>query len=60
MNQDLECPYCGHWDEASPDDYIGADPFKEYEHECSHCEKTYLFTAFTVYFNTVKKRASHD
>lgn len=58
MNQDLECPYCGHWDEASPDYYIGADPFKEYEHEFSHCEKTYLFTMeYTVDFNTVK---SHD
>ena len=56
MSRDLECPHCGHWDEASPDYHIGADPLSEYEHECSQCKKTYLFTVdFSIDFITKPK-----
>lgn len=56
MNQDLECPYCEHWDEASPDYYIDTDFFSEHEHKCSVCKKTYLFMVdISVDFRTKAK-----
>lgn len=40
-SQDLECPYCGKFEEASPDCH---EPNQIFQHECRHCEKNYTFT----------------
>ncbi len=43
-NKDVECPYCGKWQEISNDDGFGTDESTTYDQECQDCEKTFVFT----------------
>jgi len=44
MMEDVECPYCGKWQEICNDDGHGCEEDELYEEECSYCEKTFTFT----------------
>jgi len=37
---DLQCPYC---DEEIEDPDDAYEPDRDYEHECPHCEKNFVF-----------------
>lgn len=50
MSDDLECPYCCEWQEASPDD---DQPDTKYQHECVSCGKKFVYTLqYSVDYST--------
>ena len=49
MSHDVECPYCGEWQEINHDDGYGYDEDEVYEQECEDCEKSFVFTTFIIY-----------
>lgn len=52
MNK-IECPYCGERQEVCLDDGYAEDV--RYEQECTHCEKTFVFTISIVLYYTPHK-----
>lgn len=51
VNRDMQCPYCGEWQEVCHDDGQGYDEDDLHEHECSNCEKNFLFrTSITFHY----------
>jgi hypothetical protein len=58
---DVKCPYCGEYNEICHDDGYGYDEDKEYEQECSHCEKTFVFTTqISFWHNVYCQDGDHD
>lgn len=52
---DMQCPYCGADQEVNHDDGCGYSEDERHEHECSECEKTFVFrTTIVLYFNPSK------
>ncbi len=49
MSDDMECPYCDANQEVNHDDGAGYDESERHEHECSECEKTFIFTTSVSY-----------
>lgn len=43
---DMQCPYCGADQEVCHDDGNGYAEGVKHEHECSECEKTFVFETF--------------
>lgn len=65
MSQDVECPYCGKWNEVCHDDGFGYDEGVAHEMECEHCEKSFVFhTSIHFYYSAGKadclNGAPHD
>lgn len=44
MANDCKCPYCGVEQEINHDGGYGYEEDVKYQQECSHCEKTFVFT----------------
>ena len=49
MSKDLECPYCGNWNEVNHDDGYGAGEDRLHEQDCDSCGKTFTYTT-SVHF----------
>lgn len=43
MNEDVECPYCGKWNEIQHDDGHGLSEDEAHEEMCGECEKYFVF-----------------
>lgn len=46
---DMECPYCEAEQEVCHDDGQGYAEDERHEHQCSECEKTFVFTTSISY-----------
>ena len=55
MRDDIECPYCGKWQEINHDDGYGYDEDELYEQECSECGKTFGYETKIIYSYSTKK-----
>ena len=55
MSKDVECPYCGCWQEINHDDGYGYGEDEVYEQECGDCEKTFVFNTSISYYYDAKK-----
>ena len=55
MRKDVECPYCGEWNEVCHDDGFGYEEDVAHEMECYHCEKNFVFHTSIIYHYTEKK-----
>mgnify|MGYP003493967466 FL=1 len=47
---DMKCPYCGADEEVCHDDGHGYAEDERHEHECSECEKTFVFRTKIVFY----------
>jgi len=52
---DVQCPYCGAWDEVCPDNDYGKHEDEIFHHECIECEKIFAFTATIIIDYNVHK-----
>ena len=50
MTEDVECPYCGKWQEINHDDGYGYEEGKTYEQECCDCYKVFVYTTSISFF----------
>lgn len=50
MRNDMECPYCGADQEVCHDDGQGYEEDHLHEHQCSECEKNFVFTTSISYY----------
>lgn len=48
-SQDVECPYCGEWQEINHDDGMGYEENIDHQQECSDCGKIFIFTTGVIY-----------
>lgn len=55
MDKDMECPYCGKWQEVCHDDEEGYAEDELHEHQCSECDKYFTFTTYISYSYTPYK-----
>lgn len=55
MKDDMQCPYCGAEQEVNHDDGHGYSEDERHEHECSKCEKVFVFTTYINYHYTPYK-----
>ena len=55
MNRDLECPYCGEWNEVCHDDGQGYEEGIAHEATCAFCEKSFVFYTEISYHYESKK-----
>ena len=55
MSQDVECPYCGTWNEIRHDDGFGYDENTKHEMQCAHCEKYFVFETEINYIFSASK-----
>jgi len=65
MTEDVECPYCGKWQEINHDDGYGYEEGKIFTQECRDCEKTFTYTTSISYYYDAEKApcqngAPHD
>jgi len=49
MNNDVECPYCGVWQEICHDDGQGYEEDAIHEQRCSDCDKAFVFNTFITF-----------
>jgi len=49
MSKDIECPYCGHWQDVNHDDGFGCEQDVNHQMECSECRKSFVFTTSIIY-----------
>lgn len=55
MYDDIECPYCGKWQEINHDDGYGYDESEQHEQECIECEKVFgYWTSIIYHYEAVK------
>jgi len=50
MSDDVECPYCGEWQERCHDDGQGYAEDQIHDQQCSDCEKYFAFTTSIIYY----------
>jgi hypothetical protein len=48
-SKDVECPYCGEWQEVNHDDGAGYEEGKKHEQQCGDCEKYFTFETTICY-----------
>lgn len=46
---DIECPYCGYWQEINHDDGYGYEEDCTHEQECVDCERVFKYTTSISY-----------
>lgn len=49
MSKDVECPYCGEWQEVCHDDGQGYAEDELHQQDCADCDKTFVFTTYISY-----------
>lgn len=55
MSKDIECPYCGQWQEINHDDGYGYEEDTAHNQECGNCDKTFVFyTSISFYYESQK------
>ena len=55
MSKDVECPYCGQWQEICHDDGYGYEENTFHQQECLHCDKIFVFTtSISFYYDATK------
>ena len=52
---DMQCPYCGADQDVCHDDGHGYDESVRHEHQCSECEKTFVFNTTIVFYYEPRK-----
>lgn len=61
MAKDVECPYCGEWQEICHDDGYGREEDEMHNQECSDCEKVFAYTtAITFHYDASKAECLND
>ena len=65
MNDDIQCPYCGHDIEICHDDGFGYEEDALHHYECDNCEKMFVFTTSISFYYHAEKAdclngADHD
>jgi len=53
--KDVECPYCGEWQEINHDDGYGYDESLIHEQQCRDCENSFAFTTYISFSYDAKK-----
>ena len=55
MAKDIECPYCGTWQDIDHDDGYGYEENEVYEQECSECGNIFVYqTSIIFHYNAEK------
>lgn len=55
MNKDIECPYCGTYQEINHDDGYGYEEDTAHNQKCGNCDKTFVFyTSISFYYESQK------
>jgi len=49
MSKDIDCPYCGHYQDINHDDGFGYTEDELHEMECENCEKSFVFTTSIIF-----------
>jgi len=49
MRSDVECPYCGKWQDINHNDGFGYEEDVLHEQECQFCDKTFVFLTVVTY-----------
>lgn len=49
MSKDIDCPYCGHYQDINHDDGQGYTEDELHEMECENCEKLFVFTTSIIF-----------
>lgn len=58
---DMECPYCGAGQEVCHDDGAGYAEAELHQHQCSECEKYFVFnTSISFYYDPKKADCLND
>lgn len=55
MMEDVECPYCGEWQEINHDDGYGYEEDENFKQECDNCGKTFAYTTSISYYYEATK-----
>jgi len=55
MSPDIECPYCGQWQDVNHDDGQGYEENVKHEMKCEKCEKSFVFTTSISYYYESEK-----
>lgn len=50
MSDDLECPYCGEYQEVNHDDGYGYEEDVIHQQQCRNCDKHFTFTTSIIYY----------
>jgi len=53
--KDVECPYCGKWQEINHDDGAGYEEDKTHSQQCGDCEKYFAFTTSILFMYDAEK-----
>ena len=54
-SKDIECPYCGEWQEIDHDDGYGYTEDEYYQQECADCDKEFAYTTYIIFGYTANK-----
>lgn len=49
MSENVECPYCGAYQEINHDDGYGYSEDETYQQQCTECEKTFVYTTYILF-----------
>ena len=55
MSEDVECPYCGKWQEINHDDDYGYTEDETFEQECWNCDKVFAYTTSVHFYYEAEK-----
>lgn len=53
--KDIECPYCGEWQDVDHEDGTGYEEDQTYQQTCCKCEKVFVYTTGILYVYTPEK-----
>lgn len=55
VSDDVECPYCGEWQEMEHDEGYGCKEGEPYKEECEHCGKMFVYyTSISFHYEANK------
>lgn len=54
--KDIECPYCGHWQDVDHDGGQGYEENVRHEMKCEECDKSFTFST-SISFNYESEKA---
>jgi len=55
MSKDVECPYCGNYQDINHDDGFGYEEDTAHNQTCESCDKTFVFyTSISFYYESQK------